>query len=162
MKNLGVSVLGGCLFLATLVIGSAFAAGDPVKSTRVEISNDPVIEEVIRARNAAPIRKEDMFQDRRAGATWQEFQDFPRRHTPQQMINAMEKSEATDQHGGRGTALGDVFGGTFGSNSFSYSQMLYGDILLGSRSRNLKRKEVNHHEEAADFSAGRGGAGWLD
>lgn len=129
MKNIGVSILGGCLVAATLVVGPAVAAGEP-KNTRVGISNNPELQKAIDARKAAPIRKEDMFKDKRAGATWQEFKDFPRRQIPQQEIDAIQKSAATDSHGGRGTTLGDVFGGTSGTNNFDYSGAYWGDVLL--------------------------------
>ena len=112
-----------------------------IKHVKGDVADNPVVEDRLEKHYRQPISKEELFTKERTGITWEEFQNYPRRELTEVEVEVLkrmaEKREKEADHGprvpsllGRVSSLGDVFGNPSGSNTFNYSNALWGDVLL--------------------------------
>lgn len=89
------------------------------------------IKDLIAYRETLNIPKEEMFNNGKAGMTWEEFKNLPRRELTDEEITGLQKAlEERKKVVEHGPSLGDQFGNPTGTNNFDYTNALWGDILV--------------------------------
>jgi uncharacterized protein YycO len=89
------------------------------------------MQEAIRHHDSLYIPKEELFDSGKAGITWEEFENLPRRALTHEEVAGLKVAvEHRDRVVEHGVTLGDYFGNPTGTNEFEYSSVLWGDILV--------------------------------